>query len=295
MPDEDCPFTKSSNESSTAESDKELTQLEKPQKLRLQSSDSSIVSIDVNFDGKHHQRRHSGTLSPRLIDIRRRDSIDGFSQDEITHENETNFISKIGDTMGAAQIGPILSSPTTSTGLILRRSEFGPCPGSPKRGKFVTKPGSGDVICRRAESPLSAIRGKRRFPSETVEEPKPKRLLHDFSACMDLRRSQVGINRSMSISSISSSHDGSIYSEVSQNSSQHSDFPPKDGLFLHSLSDNSCAHSVDTPVNSRRGSSESLASIDSRDRSVFQSFPEKTAKKSLLPDADPPLDSNMEV
>jgi len=42
--------------------------------------------------------------------------------------------------------------------------------------------------------------------------------------------------------------------------------------------------------------SDSLASIDSRDRSVFQSFLEKTAKKSLLPDADPVnLDSNMEV
>ena len=161
--------------SSLVESDKELTLLEKPQKLRLQSSDSSIVSIDTQFDGKHHQRRHSGTLSPRLIDIRRRDSIDGFSQDEITHENETNFISKIGDTMGAAQIGPISSSPT-GTSSILRRSEFGPCPGSPKRGKSVTKPGSGDVISRRAESPLTAFRSKRRFPSETVlqEEPKPK-------------------------------------------------------------------------------------------------------------------------
>ena len=92
-------------------------------------------------------------------------------------------------------------------------------------------------------------------------------------------------------------------------SSQNSDFPPKEGLFLHSLSDNSCAQSVDTPVNSRRGSrftfvifqvnkifSDSLASIDSRDQSMFQSLLEKTAKKSLCPDADSATaDSNMEV
>ena len=124
--------------------------------------------IIINLGGK---RRSSGSLSPRLALFRRRESIDGFTQDELSHEHETNNVQKIIDHFSPT------SPVAPSSGL-----KFNMAPSSPKRcNKFITRPGVGSYdpcpsptrIPRRAESPLCS-RAKRRYVSDSHDEPKKK-------------------------------------------------------------------------------------------------------------------------
>ena len=126
-----------------------------------------------------YARRSSGSLSPRLAFIRRRESIEGFTQEELTHEHDVNVVQKIDDTISGTHISPTTSS--VSTSVPFKRNDFSP--GSPKRcNKFITRPGIGNIDVspsptrhmRRAESPLCSARVKRRYASESLEEPKRK-------------------------------------------------------------------------------------------------------------------------
>lgn len=134
-------------------------------------------------------RRSSGSLSPRLAIIRRRESIEGFTQEEHSHEQEINNFQKIDDDISGTHISNTNSSPnmvnTSPSGNIpFKRADFGCSPGSPKRSakKQLTRPGIGTIdICpsptrhhRRAESPLCSSRVKRRYASDCNDEPKNK-------------------------------------------------------------------------------------------------------------------------
>ena len=108
--------------------------------------------------------------------IRRRESIEGFTQEELSHEQEINNVSKIDDHISGTHISSSVAPPA------FKRTEFG-SPGSPKRpNKFLTRPGIGTIdVCpsptrhhRRAESPLCSSRVKRRYASDSVDEPRNK-------------------------------------------------------------------------------------------------------------------------
>jgi hypothetical protein len=183
-------------------------------------------------------RRASGSLSPRLIEFKRRESIDSFENHEKHHEHETNELQNL-----SSQISKSLSSKVEE---VIDRNVKSkicntdcPSSNSPKRticGKQVFIPSSSHACPsptrhRRAQSPLTSISScstlKKRKLYENSDEPQPKRA--SFSRVgMELRsgvRSSAGLDsarRSISISS-TCSFDSEINSSSNSPHSHHSD------------------------------------------------------------------------